>query len=259
MIFLAAVGEIYQYINSFAPFETAMDFDNCGLQVGDAKAEVHTALLSLDITPDVVREAARRDAQLVVSHHPVIFHPLRSLREGTAPYLLAKHGIAAVCAHTNLDLADGGVNACLAVRLGLKNLKTLTLDEHSGRPAALVGETGHEYEPREFAEFVKKSLGCDGIFYADGGRKISLVGFCSGAGSEFVYDAAAYGCQAFVSGEAKHHELTDAENMGVTLVAAGHFYTEDVVIQPLLSRLERAFPKVEFLKSGQSHCPAKYL
>lgn len=256
---MAAVGEIYQYINSFAPFRTALDYDNCGLQVGDAKAEVQKALLSLDITPDVVREANERGAQLIISHHPVMFDPLRSLQAGTAPYLLAQYGIAAICAHTNLDLAPGGVNTCLAARLGLKNVKTLVLDEASGLPAALMGETEQAYEPREFAEFVKTSLGCDGLFYADGGKKIERVALCSGAGSEYLYDAAALGCQAFVTGEAKHHELIDAENMGVTLVAAGHFYTEDVVIQPLLERLRQNFPKVEFQKAEQSHCPANYL
>lgn len=256
---MTTVGEIYQYIDSFAPFGTAMDFDNCGLQVGNGETEVRTVLLSLDITPDVVREAAGRKAQLIVSHHPVIFNPLRSLRPGTSPYLLARYGIAAICAHTNLDLADGGVNTCLASRLGLKNVKAVVTDKPSGRPAALAGETEHEYEPREFAEFVKRSLGCDGLFYADGRQKISCVGFCSGAGSEYVYDAAACGCQAFVTGEAKHHELTDAENMGVTLVAAGHFYTEDVVISPLTERLRQAFPKVEFWESEKSHSPAKYL
>lgn len=256
---MTTVGEIYQSIDRFAPFRTAMDFDNCGLQAGSGETEVQTALLSLDITPDVVREAAERGAQLIVSHHPVIFHPLRSLRPGTPAYLLVRHGIAAICAHTNLDLADGGVNTSLAKRIGLKNVKPLAVDGSSGLPSALEGETDRTYGPREFAEFVKRSLGCDGLFYADGGRKIGRVGLCGGAGSEFVPDAAARGCQAFVTGEAKHHELIDAENRGVTLVAAGHFYTENVVIGPLAERLGRAFPAVKFLRAERSHCPAHYL
>lgn len=256
---MTTVGEIYQYIDRFAPFSTAMDFDNCGLQAGEEKAEVRTALLSLDITPDTVREASQKKAQLIVSHHPVIFHPLQALRTGTAPYLLAQYGIAAICAHTNLDLAPGGVNTCLAARLGLKEVCTLTVDTPSGRAAALYGKTEHPYSPREFAEFVKESLGCDGLFYADGGRQITSVGLCSGAGAEYAEDAAKSGCQAFVTGEAKHHELIGAENLGVTLVAAGHYYTEDVVIGPLGERLQKAFPEVRFLRSEKSHCPAKYL
>ena len=256
---MTTVEDIYRYIDGFAPFCTQMDFDNCGLQAGDSKAEVHTALLALDITPDVVREAAGKGAQLVVSHHPVIFNPLRSLMAGTAPYLLAEHRIAAICAHTNLDLAPGGVNTCLAARLGLLSVKTLETDGASGLPAALFGRTAQAFEPREFAAFVKASLDCDGLFYTDGGRKINSVGLCSGAGSDYLHAAAALGCQAFVTGEAKHHEMIDAENLGVTLVAAGHYFTEDVVIGPLAARLEKQFPDVAFARAESSHCPVKCL
>lgn len=253
---MTSVNDIYLYIDGFAPFCTQMDFDNCGLQVGDPNAEVHTVLLALDITPAVVREAVKCGAQLIVSHHPVIFNPLRSLPAGTASYLLAQYGIAAICAHTNLDLAPGGVNSCLAARLGLLSVETLTADGASGLPAALFGRTEQTFEPREFAAFVKTTLGCDGLFYADGGRKIDTVGLCSGAGSDYLHDAAKRGCQAFVTGEAKHHELIDAENLGVTLVVAGHYFTEDVVIDPLAQRLGEKFPGVAFVRAKSSHCPA---
>ena len=251
-------GEIYRYIDSFAPFSTQMNFDNCGFQVGDENAAVTLVLLALDITPDVVREAARRGAQLIISHHPVMFHPLHDLRAGTAPYLLAQNGIAAICAHTNLDLAPGGVNTCLAAGLGLQDVKPLVKEEVSGLPAALVGTLERQYEPRVFADFVKRALGCDGLFFADGSRKISVVGLCSGAGSEYIYDAAEYGCQAFVTGEAKHHELTDARNLGVTLVAAGHYYTEDIVLEPLRERLQKKFPEVNFQRAESARCPVEY-
>lgn len=256
---MTSVQDIYRYIDSFAPFRTQMDFDNCGLQAGDAEAEVRTVLLALDITPGVVREAARRSAELIVSHHPVIFNPLRSLPAGTAPYLLAQYGIAAVCAHTNLDLAPGGVNTCLAARLGLTDVETLAEDAASGLPAALFGRTERSFAPDVFAGFVKARLGCDGVFYTNGGRAVETVGLCSGAGSDFLRDAAARGCQAFVTGEAKHHEMIDAENLGITLIAAGHYYTEDVVIMPLLERLAGQFPGVSFLRAEESHCPVKCL
>ncbi len=256
---LPTVGEIYKSIDGFAPFRTAMDFDNCGFQAGDAAAEVHTVLLALDITPDVVLEASHRNAQLIISHHPVIFNPLRSLKAATAPYMLAEYGIAAICAHTNLDLARGGVNTCLADRLCLTDVKALAVDKASGLPTALAGKPAKKYRPSEFAGFVKKALGCDGLFYTDGGKEISSVGLCSGAGSDYVDAAYSFGCQAFVTGEAKHHEMIHAENIGMTLIAAGHYYTEDVVIRPLAERLKKAFPSVEFLRAEFSHCPARYL
>ncbi len=254
-----SIGNIYDYIDSFAPFQSAMSFDNAGLLVGDSNVEVNTAVLSLDITPAVVREAVKLGAQLIVSHHPVIFDPLKSISTDSAPYLLAQHGIAAICAHTNLDMAVGGVNSCLAQCLGLQNVHMLKEYETSGLPEALMGETRREYAPQEFAEFVKSVLRCDGLRYTDGGHAISHVGLCSGGGADLMYFAAEHGCQAFVTGESKHNILLDAENKGMTLVDAGHFYTEDVVILPLLRKLERQFPNIRFMKSKQMHSPAKYI
>jgi dinuclear metal center YbgI/SA1388 family protein len=255
---MTTVLDIYQYIDSFAPFQTQMSFDNCGLQTGNPQAEVHSVLLALDITPAVVEEAVQKKAQLIVSHHPVIFNPLRALTADTVPYQLAQHGIAAICAHTNLDLAPGGVNTCLAKRLMLSDVQPLAVDEPSGLAAALCGQTARSYSPNEFAAFVKKQLNCDGLFYTDGGRPIKKVGLCSGAGSDYLREAAEKGCQAFVTGEAKHHELHDAVNLGITLVAAGHYFTEDVVIEPLIQRLKSRFPGVLFQRAETSRCPANY-
>ena len=102
---MAAIDEIYRYLNEIAPFSTAMDFDNAGFLVGDGKTEVTKALVTLDITAQSVRQAREKGAQLIVSHHPVIFHPLKRLLSNSVPYLLAKEGIGAICAHTNLDKA----------------------------------------------------------------------------------------------------------------------------------------------------------
>lgn len=256
---MTTVRDIYNCLDEFAPFRTQMSFDNSGLLAGSPDAEVRTVLLALDITPDVVREAASGGAQLIVSHHPVIFNPLRALTPGTAPYLLVQNGIAAVCAHTNLDLAPGGVNTCLAERLGLLDVGTLETDKATGLPCALAGRTARALEPREFAASVKKALGCDGLFYTDGRRNITRAGLCSGAGADSLRAAAESGCEAFVTGEAKHHEMIDAENLGVTLVVAGHYFTENVVIGPLAGRLGERFPEVAFVRSEASHCPVMAL
>lgn len=122
---MTTAGEIYRYIDSFAPFSSAMDFDNPGLLVGGFHTPVRVALVALDITPEVIEEAKRRSAQLIISHHPVIFRPLKRLSEDSVPYLLAKAGITAICAHTNLDMAPGGVNDCLAQALGLESVRPL--------------------------------------------------------------------------------------------------------------------------------------
>lgn len=256
---MTTTGDIYRFIDGFAPFRSAMSFDNPGLLVGDENTGVTKAVLSLDITPGVVREAAKLGAELIVSHHPVIFHPLKALRAHSVPYLLARHSVAAICAHTNLDMAPGGVNDCLAEHLGLQNVRMLSENACSGLAEALCGETDREYSPREFAGFVKRALGCEGVRYTDGGRNITLAGLCSGGGADYVYDAAQAGCQAFVTGECKHNLLLDAEALGVTLVAAGHFETEDIVIPALLQKLSGRFPEVEFVRSEAMHSPAHYL
>ena len=162
---MTKVKNIYEFLDGWAPFSTAMSFDNAGLLAGNAEEEVQTVLLALDITPDVVREAVSCGAQLIVSHHPVIFDPLKRLTPDSAPWLLARHAIAAICAHTNLDLAPGGVNTCLAARLGLANVRPLSMDPPSGLPEALCGELPAAMEPREFALHVKNALGCERVEY----------------------------------------------------------------------------------------------
>lgn len=255
----ATVGDIYAEIDSFAPFDTAMDFDNVGLLVGSPDTRVANVLLSLDITPDVVLEAAEQGTELIVSHHPVIFDPLRRIVPDSAPYLLARHGIAAICAHTNLDLAPGGVNTCLARRLGLENIRAIREYGAARLPEGLLGELDRAYPPEKFASFVKRSLCCGGLKYTHGNRPVHTVGLCSGAGADLLFDAAALGADAFVTADTKHHQLLAAVQVGITLVDAGHFSTEDVVIPPLLERLRLRFPGVAFRKSEKMQDPVRYL
>ena len=240
---MTTVRDIYEYLDSFAPFSTAMSFDNAGLLAGSGQEPVQKALLALDITPQVVREAAAKGAQLVVSHHPVIFDPLRRLVPGSAPFLLAAHGVAAICAHTNLDLAPGGVNTCLAERLGLRNVRTLSVDGPSGLPESLCGELEQELSPREFALFVRDALGCQAVEYTEGSGKVRTAGLCSGAGAFCM----------------PRPELLAAAESGLTLVTAGHFHTEAVVLEPLRLRLRGQFPQVEFQLAEGSQPPSRYV
>lgn len=123
---LTTVKNVYDFINSIAPFNTAMDFDNCGLLVGDIEAKVNKIMVTLDVTNEVIKETKENNVDLILSHHPVIFKPIKNLMSNSIPYLLAKNGINVLCAHTNLDMANCGVNYCLASRLKLKNLRSLS-------------------------------------------------------------------------------------------------------------------------------------
>ena len=165
---MTSVKEIYEYINSFAPFDTAMSFDNVGILVGDKNAQGDNILVALDATRAVIDEAVRKNIGIIVTHHPVIFHPIRSLSSDSIPYLAAKYGISIISAHTNLDTAENGVNDTLAVSSGVNIQKRFTED------CTLIGELEKEVGCREFAESMKNSLGLKGLRFTDTGRKYSL-------------------------------------------------------------------------------------
>jgi dinuclear metal center YbgI/SA1388 family protein len=179
------IKNIVDYAREIAPFETAAEWDNIGLLVGDENADVMRVLLALDITNEVVKEAREKGCGLIVSHHPVIFDPLRALAPADPVYSLAKNDIAALCLHTNLDRAERGVNTALAEALGLKNI-TLYPDCYLA-----VGDTDREYGADEYAALIKERLGAPSVRYTDG--KVSRVAVSSGGGGEGVELSAEYG------------------------------------------------------------------
>ena len=258
---MVKVSDIFEFIDGFAPFETAMDFDNVGLLVGDMNVSVQKCVVALDITSEVVEEAKSLGATLIISHHPVIFNPLKTLSMNSIPYKLASNGISAICAHTNLDMAAFGVNSCLAEALSLSNLSPLSTYETSmgTLPMGLVGELSEEKTCEEFALFVKERLACEGVRYIDVARKVRRVAVCSGSGGDLISEVLRRGTDAFVTGEIKHHEILVAVQNNICVVDAGHFKTEDVVISPLVCKLTERFSEVEFVKSSVCTDGIKFL
>lgn len=247
---MTTVRDILEFTETFAPLNTAADFDNCGVLAGNTKQKVTKVLLALDITKSVVEEAKKLGAELIISHHPVIFSPLKSLSSESVPYLLAKYDITALCLHTNLDIAETcGVNICLADTLKLSEQKLYADD------FVLTGKLCSPMSIEEFASFVKDCLGTPCVAYTPSDRAIKTVGICSGAGGDFYSVAQEKGADAFLTGEAKHHEYIAAAEHGISLVTAGHFHTEDVVINPLRKKLAEKFTDVEFIKSETCKCP----
>lgn len=252
------ICDIYDVINAAAPFDTAMSYDNVGLLVGEANTPVTRALLALDITPAVVEEAASMNANLIISHHPVIFHPIKSLGGRDVPYLLAKSGVAALCCHTNLDSSPVcGVNVALAGKLGLKNLRA---EDVFGEECVLFsGELSEELPPQAFAELVKARLELKTVQYIPGARSVKKVFLCGGAGGEFVNFAAMRGADAYLTGEMRHHEALEAARTGLTCVAAGHYETEKLVVEFLAAYLRKRFPETAFLVSKSERPPFETL
>lgn len=253
---MATVKDVYRFIDEIAPFETQMSFDNSGFLVGRGDAPVERILVALDITEEVVKEAVQQDCQMIVSHHPVIFHPARSITDesvnGRILLALAENKIAAICAHTNLDAAQGGVNCCLAQRLKLEEVEQLHTDgvDRQGREYG-IGRVGKAHEKgmtaKVYADYVKKALGTSSVRFADGGKIVSRVAVGGGSCGSMLMDAVAAGCDTFVTADVKYDQYLEAKAMGITLMDAGHYATEQVVCEPLADMLSKHFPKIEVL------------
>ncbi len=243
------VNDIYLFLNELCPFDTACDFDNAGLLVGDKDASVTKVVVALDCTESVVNQAIELGAELIITHHPVIFSPLKSVLSGSIAYKLIKNGISVISAHTNLDVADGGVNDCLANALELKQVeKIICEDGFSFRKGVL----DNEYTPTDFAKFVGQRLNFSPRFTI-GKKNIKTVAVCGGSGGDMLYDAIKAGANALVTADVKHHVLLEAAQLSFTLIDCGHFNTEDVVIEPLKSVLCEKFPNIAFFTNHESY------
>ena len=248
---MPTVREIYEYINTLAPFEAQESWDNSGLLLGDPEKQVKTVAVVLDATKKTVEAAKNCSADMMVTHHPVIFSALKKITAGSVVYDLLTSGISVVSAHTCWDSAAGGVNDVLAALLGFENVKPIELE---GTAMARVAEV----EPmtgEELALLVKEKLGCH-LRLADSGKPITKVALCGGSASSLVYEAIGK-VDAFITGDLSHHVFIDAADSGMTVIAAGHFETESPSMKPLTEKLKEKFTDVDFVLIEQEN-PVKY-
>ncbi len=260
---MTTVEEIRAYLDQKAPFRLQESWDNSGLLVGDPAGEVRQVLVALDITDQVISEAAERDAQLIVSHHPLIFNPVRHVTlapedlVGRKLWNMARLGLAAICCHTNLDAVEGGVNSALAEALGLEQVTLLEVSgtDDQGRPAGIgrVGLLPETVTTGALLERVKIALRPNGLRYVDGGRPIRRVAVGGGACGSMLEAVRAAGCDAFITSDLKYNHFLDAGELGLTLIDAGHFPTENVVVPVLRDWLEEGFPELEIIVSQTHH------
>lgn len=249
---MTKVQDIFQTLCHQAPLELQMDFDNSGFLLGHAEEAVTKALLALDVTDDVIEEAIREGVQLIVSHHPLIFHPLRTVTdrtpEGRRVLRLIENRIAVISMHTNLDIADGGVNDVLMAALGIQTEASLD-EDGCGR----VGVLDAKLTMQEFLPRVKDALHCVGVRYVDAGKKVYRVAVMGGSGADSIDRAAALGCDTYVTADIKYHQFQKALDLGLNLIDADHFSTEDPVIPALAGILAGKHPEVQFLISAVHH------
>lgn len=236
------VKDLFNFLNNLYPTDTACDFDNVGILVGDEKAEVKKALIALDCRLETVKKAKENDCDLIITHHPVIFKPLSNVLSGSTVFELIKNGISVISMHTNLDIADGGVSEKLCEKLGLTKISTVTASDGFLLKSGIISPT----KPQNFAERIKKALNTN-VKFVKGKNEITKVLVCSGSGGEFLEDAISFGYDAYVTSEIKHHQFLEAADKGISLFDAGHFNTEDIIVEPLKDLLSNEFKDIEFI------------
>ena len=239
---MTTVQQVYEVMQRLAPPELAEHWDNPGLLV-DCGGAVRRVLVTLDITPEVVAEAAAKQCTVIVAHHPVIFDPLKRLCPADVPYQLVRAGISAICMHTNLDAAEGGVNDVLADIFGIRQRTAFA--DGCGR----VGEIDPITVP-ELAALAQRKLAalCNApdtgaavqVTFADAGKPVHRLAVISGAGGSMFEDAL-------------------AKRLGLSLIAAGHYATEFPVTAAVAAALRTALPEVEVLVSTENRDPYTYL
>jgi dinuclear metal center YbgI/SA1388 family protein len=254
---MITVSDMLDYLWELAPEEGKESWDNVGLLVGRRASEVTKVLVALDITPPVIREAINTGAQLIVSHHPLIWDTYRYVNDSVFQQdkvlRLAENHIAAICMHTNLDEALDGVDDTLVETLGL------TAKAHLAE-----GKIGHicelpeEMDLPEFLAQVKEKLQANGLRYCDSGRKVRRVATGCGSCGEYLMDAVKAGCDTFITGDVKYSVFLDAQGCGINLIDAGHFPTENPITRKLQRKLQARFPEVRVILAENISQPDQF-
>jgi dinuclear metal center YbgI/SA1388 family protein len=234
------VNDVLSYLDCVASFNTCEEWDNCGLLVGDKNGEVGTVLVSLDVTDEVLKEAEKVKAELIVAHHPIIFGGQSCVLSDSLVYKAIKSGIAVIGYHTCFDNYKQGVSYTLAKTLGLFNASP-----NEQCPCLFTGTQKFD-GTRELVAHVNKTLNTNAVF-VDSGKPVNKIAVCGGSGGDFLTLAFETGADAFITGECKYHHFLKAREIGISLIAAGHYETEVPCIPVLAERLKARFPSVDVI------------
>lgn len=242
--------EIINLLNRWASPYLIDEWDNTGFQIGDGEKEVKKIIVSLDLDRKVFEKAVNEKAQMIITHHPIIFEPLKSITKlyykEKLIYDLIKEDIVVYNAHTNLDLAEGGVNDALADILEIKNPEPLNIvcreplrNEGKIYGYGRIGEI-EETSLVNYLEIIKNRLDVDNlIVYGNINKTVKRVGVCGGSGASFIYDAYMKGADIYITGDIKYHEAQYANELGLTLIDGGHYHTEKVILPVIKEYLDR--------------------
>ncbi|MBQ2435819.1 MAG: Nif3-like dinuclear metal center hexameric protein [Bacteroidaceae bacterium] len=257
--------QILDALEQYAPLPLQDSFDNAGLQIGlTEEQEVTGALLCLDVTEDVIDEAVRKGCNLIVAHHPLLFHGLKSITGKTyverCVVKAIKNGVGIYAAHTNLDNAQGGVNYRIAEKIGLDNIAFLeTKQSLMPSGAGVIGVLPEAEDEEPFLNRLKTLFDIKCLRHnALCGRKIRKVALCGGAGGFLLDNAIKQGADAFLTGEMRYHDYFGHD--GDLLIAEmGHYESEQYTMDIFEDMLRRHFPELKIEKTSLNTNPIYYL
>lgn len=265
---MITVAHVCRFLEEFAPSYLAAEWDNVGLLVGDDQQPVERVLTCLTITPESVAEAVERQAELIVTHHPLPFKPLRRLTTTATPgrllLQLIRAGIAVYSPHTAFDSAAAGINQQLAVGLGLVDVLPLIPGTEEGDSSNLgAGRCGRFVTPQKLGDIaaqLKRFLQIGGLHVVGNcDQEINIVGIGCGSGGSFLEPALRAGCQLLVTGEATFHTCLEAEANGVALLLPGHYASERFAVERLAAVLAQQFPKLTIWPSQREADPLRWI
>ncbi len=257
---MVRLSKIIEELEVIAPSEGKCSWDNVGLLVGDEAQRVSRVFVCLDITSENVAAAVDFGADLIISHHPLIFEPMKSITENTVTggivRTLIQNNISAFCMHTSFDIADGGMNDLLAARLNLENVRKFTHDEcidENGEALEGIGRVGVLERPMilsDFLVYIKEILGSSALKYCGNPKEtVQTVALCTGSGGSELYAAYHSDADVFVTADLKHDHGRIAKEIGLNVVDAGHFETENIICDFLEEFFLHRFPELEVVKS----------
>ncbi|MBI9008827.1 MAG: Nif3-like dinuclear metal center hexameric protein [Tenericutes bacterium] len=240
--------EIIKYFETKYPLDLAYEWDNCGLQVGTLNSKVERVLITLDVTKNVVKEAIKSKVNLIISHHPLLFKPMKNIiydsPNGWIIKNLIQHNIAVYSAHTNFDTAEGGMNDILADALHIKEAKLMDEVDNIGRYGSIDTVDFDTFVKNVKEIFKLKTIKVIGNTKKD----VSTIGISGGSGSHHMYAAKKRNCDVYITGDITYHTALDAVQMGITLLDVGH-HIEVIFVDAVKEELAKQFPDVEFIKS----------
>lgn len=251
------VNEIRERIEQQFPPSYAMSWDNPGLLVGSGSREVTKVVLALDATDEVIDEAIRAGAELILTHHPMIFKSVAKVNDESAVgrriLKLVRHDISYYAMHTNFDIAPGGMAKLVAERMGVRVLRPMEVTGQAEEAPIGIGFVGLLSEgplrAETLARRIKERFSIPSVVYYDGGREIQKVAVCPGSGRGLYGLAREAGADAYITGDMGHHDGIDAVEDGVTLIDAGHFGLEHIYVEAMHGFLKRKFPELIVLEN----------